>query len=410
MTKRLLQLLVFLPLLPACSTVEEPGQHRFSMESEDGIPVSISSGQPKYEEGFLVFEEIARLEQNEENPETLLYRAGEMLVAEDGRFYVFDGGNSRIAVFGSDGRYQESIGRSGDGPGEFRSLAPLWTTDDVLCVFDQRHLRTTQLRTDGSLLAINTLPPGAARPYQLHPLDDGGILLMYVQQVQAAESASEFWIEAVAASTAGDTMGTLQSPRIRIGKWFRMDRGMGYTQILFGPQSQLLYHPNKGILSCRSDVPELKWFSPTGELKRVMRLRLPSQEVTDAERQAVERIWDERVSNPQNQSMKGYYTTSRELLEFADPKANWFQAVVDDNGFVWLLGHRDYLHEGTLPRLGTHRLLSPQGEYLGDVAWPAMAMRISRGHLLSPQEDEETGEVDYIVYRATSKVAGFTYK
>lgn len=62
--------------------------------------------------------------------------------AADGRYYVVTSEMAdEIKVFGADGRYIESIGRSGSGPGEFRSIWRLMIADDELHVFDAENSR-----------------------------------------------------------------------------------------------------------------------------------------------------------------------------------------------------------------------------------------------------------------------------
>ncbi len=45
----------------------------------------------------------------------------DMAVDDAGSVYILDNGNQRIQVFGPDGRYVRTIGRKGQGPGEFSS-------------------------------------------------------------------------------------------------------------------------------------------------------------------------------------------------------------------------------------------------------------------------------------------------
>ena len=46
----------------------------------------------------------------------------DMAVDEAGNIFILDSGNQRIQVFGPDGKYVRTIGRRGQGPGEFASL------------------------------------------------------------------------------------------------------------------------------------------------------------------------------------------------------------------------------------------------------------------------------------------------
>ncbi len=49
----------------------------------------------------------------------------DMAVDAAGNIFILDGGNQRIQVFGPEGRYVRTIGRRGQGPGEFESLSSI---------------------------------------------------------------------------------------------------------------------------------------------------------------------------------------------------------------------------------------------------------------------------------------------
>ena len=53
------------------------------------------------------------------NPDYMFYGARAIEVDGEGRIYVLDTGNSRVQVFDSKGEFLRSIGRKGQGPGEF---------------------------------------------------------------------------------------------------------------------------------------------------------------------------------------------------------------------------------------------------------------------------------------------------
>jgi sugar lactone lactonase YvrE len=73
-------------------------------------------------------------------------------LAEDsrGNIYIADSLNARIQKFSKDGVFLASLGRKGQGPGEFSSIRSLAVdADDRLFAFDDRQRRLTVLTTDG---------------------------------------------------------------------------------------------------------------------------------------------------------------------------------------------------------------------------------------------------------------------
>ncbi len=406
----ILSIFAVILVVSSCSNTSLQSNHDFSVSIQNGIEVSVSSGEPRHESGFLEFHRIAQLVQDPQITESLLFRAIGMLVDNDGRFYVIDNGDHRIAVFSPEGVYERDIGKRGSGPGEFQSLIPLWISDDVIAVYDNRLLRTTLFRTDGTLISVRSVPPQGGRPQQLHQLGEEKLLMLDAHQVEEEGGSSEFWIDATNLTTEGDTLGVTSSDRIRIGRWFEFGNGIGSTSIMFGPISLLIYNPSNGLLKYRSDVPELHWLTPAGETRRIMKIELPAEEVTQDEMRVVRQQWDKRVEDARGDQFEGYYKQYRRLLEFANPKAYWSNVLIDDNGFIWLAHHRDVHSESSGPFSLNFRLISPEGEYLGDVTWPTRSSRISMGHILGISENEETGELDYVIYRAESTMPDFAYR
>lgn len=160
--------------LLSCSSSEDSLSHAFQVYEEDGVTIAKTTGGPKYEGELFEYEEVVRLEQDESNEETILYRANQYLMGEDGNYYVNDRGNSRIAVFGPDGKYVRSFGRDGDGPGEFRSLNLLWIRNNTVAVFDMRNRRTSLFNVDGNFLQSFSYSKGG-NFNALHPVHDGRI-------------------------------------------------------------------------------------------------------------------------------------------------------------------------------------------------------------------------------------------
>ena len=69
-----------------------------------------------------------------------------------GAIYVADVQANEIRVFGADGAHLRTIGRSGDGPGEFNALYALAWIGDTLAAFDPRNGRISFLSPEGDWL------------------------------------------------------------------------------------------------------------------------------------------------------------------------------------------------------------------------------------------------------------------
>lgn len=90
--------------------------------------------------------------------DVLLSRVDALDIASDGRVYVVDGASEGVLVLGADLTYKGSIGRRGDGPGEFKHLTVAQVLPgDSLFVFDADLQRIT-------LFASQADGPEYARP------------------------------------------------------------------------------------------------------------------------------------------------------------------------------------------------------------------------------------------------------
>lgn len=87
----------------------------------------------------------------------------DVAVSKQGRVYVVDGVNQRVAVFDKDGRMQFSFGRQGSGPGEFDTPVGIDIDDaGMVYIADSRNHR----------MQIFTAEGGFARQIRLPPLND----------------------------------------------------------------------------------------------------------------------------------------------------------------------------------------------------------------------------------------------
>lgn len=129
-----------LVLFSGCSKSFDKAEWAATIEMKDGIKVVSNPEDPKY--GEFVFdleEDLAIGDVDDEN--YFFYKVGNLSVDDDGNIYVRDGGNRRVLEYDKSGRYVRTIGRQGQGPGEYMYPSRIFL-DDVgnPCVHDSRSL------------------------------------------------------------------------------------------------------------------------------------------------------------------------------------------------------------------------------------------------------------------------------
>jgi hypothetical protein len=130
----------------------------------------------------------------------------------DGRYLVvsnFEPGI--IKVFGPDGRYVNTIGRRGHGPGEFQTPGIIHADAGRLTIFDWGALRATRLGSGLEPLQTHQLP---VRPQSIAPLDgDRYVLAAEMRGVAVPFHVFDWASGTVSAVIRPDTTGPLHGSR-----------------------------------------------------------------------------------------------------------------------------------------------------------------------------------------------------
>jgi len=93
-----------------------------------------------------------------------------------GNIYVCDFQANHILKFDGTGKYLKSIGRQGQGPGEFNMPYRIAVTADRLFVYDVRNSRLSALTLDGTFVKSVPLITGEGRPEDMSSLPGGDIV------------------------------------------------------------------------------------------------------------------------------------------------------------------------------------------------------------------------------------------
>ena len=122
-------LAICLALFSACSKRAEDRGWSANIEIIDGIKVVTNPEEPKY--GEFTFELEEDLAIGDVNDEDYFFpNAVTLNVDNDGNIYVCDGGNRRVQKYDKSGIYLRTIGRQGQGPGEYMYPSRLFLDED----------------------------------------------------------------------------------------------------------------------------------------------------------------------------------------------------------------------------------------------------------------------------------------
>lgn len=111
---------------------------------------------PALSQGSWHFDSIPQLEIGaieSSDPEYLFSGLRQAVRLSDGRIAVVDRGRMHISVFAADGRFLNTVGRDGGGPGEFMSTPTIALAGlDTIVAWDQRTLRVSWFTASGLFL------------------------------------------------------------------------------------------------------------------------------------------------------------------------------------------------------------------------------------------------------------------
>jgi hypothetical protein len=125
---------------------------RGSIVKEGDVTIVKNPKEPIYKTPILELKEELSIGGPEAKGQEVFDDIGEFIVDDSGNFYISDRKEDHIKVFDGTGRYLRTIGRHGQGPGEFEGIAGLSIVSltGELVVYDVLQMRFSFFKTDGT--------------------------------------------------------------------------------------------------------------------------------------------------------------------------------------------------------------------------------------------------------------------
>jgi|GEM_PF-1421835 len=403
-------LLLFLVVgLSAACTNRTESRHTFTRAEQGGVTVARNSAVPLYQGPLFRCEPELTLHEDPERPETLIYNTSGVCRDAEGRYFVLDGGNRRVAVFGPDGEYAGAIGRGGQGPGEFsRSLVSLNALlGDTLMIYDARLRRVTLYSTNGTLLDMKQTPV-TGEVYYLPSRD----LFVGLRIIGTFENDELCWGQRFTASrSTGDTVGTADTGLVYVKyfvPWPGMTKNNGGLEYLpFTSEPAMALAGRAGVVATMSEPGVVNCWGFDGTLRERIVIDFPEAVVTPDDISAYQRAFDRWVSEIAS-GEEHYRYKQRSLMVFPEHRTFWRDILVDEAGYYWLEVLEEEFERAARGGGVFYDVLSPDGEYLGRTELPAHGT-ITGGRLVGIVVDDETGAEIHTVWRLIPAAEGFSY-
>ncbi len=205
-----------------------------------------------------------------EDSEDGFYRVGSIDVAPNGRIFVADTGDNHVRVFGSDGAPIATLGRQGQGPGEFQApRSVLVGPSGDLHVLDGTNMRistwTAELEHAGDLQA----PPWIFQ--LLHGRPDGSWLAWTYGTAGDNPDPSSMRSRVAVVSAAGDLGDPLLDVDMNNQYTVKRDGLMSYYSDNPIASPAVVARPGGGFFLTRSSEYQVLAFGPDGEPEWALR-------------------------------------------------------------------------------------------------------------------------------------------
>jgi len=338
---------------------------------------------PLHPDRTVVFEEELTFGGGEGPEEAILYRPRTILVDEGDNIYVSDYQDAVIKVFDPDGKYVKTIGRKGEGPGEFQAMTDMaFLPDGRLLAFDIRQRRTSLFDRSGDFLSSH---PWRNSHFDILLADDSGyvadenvyagedrkvLITKYDFNGVELENWGEFTALGMQVKRVGDAMLSITTPHT--------------PRSIFAGDSvrKRLYH-------CLNDEYLIEVYEAPGRLVR--KIDRPYQPVPFTRKDA-----EDYYAGVDRRDNKEFSQLAREV-DLPEVKTVTDGMGVDDLGNLWVATN-EVDERGETPRRA-YDVFNPDGHYTFRIWLGFRPGVFVRGRMYRIHSDQETGFLTVKRYR-----------
>lgn len=296
--------------------------------------------------------------------EDQLFRVRDATRLGDGAIAVADGGSNEIRVFSRTGQHRWTVGRSGDGPGEFRRLSQVARfRGDSLIGFDLSIGRVTVIDRDGIVSRVMSTYSRDVRMREVYALSDSTLIGVVPGGRSAINEGLHRRLQYIV-RLAANTGAPIDTVTLYPGSEVFDFSGGGFVGSilpLFGKSSYVAVHQGR-VLVGTADSMSYSVFTDSGRLERIV--RVPGYDLTLTAAQ-IERERAPRLAEVAD--MPQIMRNAVAGLPRPSTRPAYADLVVDSEGFVWVAAY----HGFTEPDQPTDwEVFAEQGKWLGTVRMP----------------------------------------
>jgi len=367
--------LFLLAIVSLVSFGEQKAEWRGKIDYEDGVKVIKNPDRPFFGELIFDLEEDLTIG-NEEDKNYMFYQARDVKVDSQGNIYVLDAGNHRVQKFDKNGNYLQTIGRKGQGPGEFaRIYNMLFDNKNNLYI---RGSRIIHIFNDKGEFVRNVVFPISIHSFSV-----------------AAEGS--FIVSGFVTSEKGQNYGVMISdqdgkivkniaefPGINI---FQRGKSLFFLSHEYSPMLYLVPVNGKGVIYGYSPDYKLCFLIQKGDIFLIVRKDEPYHAISRGEK---DKIIDEHYEDTARDGSRWPRDIIEEAANFSKYRPFFDRIFTDYRGRIYVKKVKSVLDKS---REVEFDIFSNEGYYLYKTSLSFNPNVIKNGYLYYVFTSEETGEV-----------------
>ena len=353
MSAKKVSILLLISLIVTSSCSQNEAEWKGIIEEEDGVTIVKNPKEPMYEKDVFSLEEELSIGEIDGPEEYMFENIWYVVVDDRERIYASEGAGSltHIKVFDKSGNHITTIGRQGQGPGEFTQISNIQITpENELMVHDRYSHKLTFFSLDGEYLRT-TLYSGVE--VAVLRVTSKGEYLVRTSDYQSPINPDSLYISHVAKKYSSDF------------KFIRMIAKDSYRKSV-PLQSWLMirFLSSDSFMCGNSETNEFQIYNPEGELvRRIMRDFSPI-EINQEEKQ--------------KRGFTRYKDVPSHFPAFQD-------FSMDEEGRIYA-----QLYERQMDKSKYYfDVYNPEGIYLAKVPLNALPKCWENGKMYTVEEDEE---------------------
>lgn len=376
-------LLVFIFLI---SYGGQKAEWKGTIEEVDGIKVIKNPKEPMYGEITYELEEDLSIG-NEEDENYMFYGLVRPGVDSEGNIFILDRGNCRIQKYDKTGNYLQTIGRKGQGPGEFEDPWGIYLdSEDKIYIYDSRRRNIHVFGKNGNFKGVIRLPSPAL---DFGITKDRNILMIHTQR--SPEKSRGVKRSLVIINPEGNIIKTIASypyqlpPRIK-------------RRVLGNPYSHRLYFfpaKDEGGIYGHSSEYKLFVLNSSGSLSCIIEMDKPPDPITnkDKDRQ-IDKYLESQERFPRGEKL----SRSEVKRAYVFPKfKRFFSGIISDNeGHIYVRRFKLYNPDD---RNQYFDLFNKEGYYIYKIKIPLNPNIITKRYVYSAKRDPDTDYIKVIRYK-----------